>query len=81
MKRNELVEARDLSTEDLADRIGDAEKRLFTLKFQMVIEGAQKSEEYIRARKSLAQYKTLAREQELARHRMDTVAQDVRENG
>ena len=81
MKRNELIEARDLSVEDLADRIADVEKRLFDLKFQMVIEGAQESEEYARARKSLAQYKTLAREKELACQRVDTVAQDVRENG
>ena len=69
MKRNELLEARDLSEQDILNRIGELESKLFHLKFQMAIEGAQDNAEYSRTRKSLAQHKTLAREKELARER------------
>jgi len=66
MKRNELIEARDLGADDIATRIGDLEQRLFHLKFQMAIEGERSNAEYARSRKSLAQYKTLLHEKELA---------------
>ena len=66
MKRNEIIEARDLNADDIATRIGDLEQRLFHLKFQMAIEGERGNAEYARSRKSLAQYKTLLREKGLA---------------
>lgn len=65
MKRNELIESRDLTPEDIATRISDLEQRLFHLKFQMAIEGERTNAEYARSRKSLAQYRTLLREKEL----------------
>lgn len=79
MKRNELVEARDLSPEDIVTRIGDLEQRVFHLKFQMAIEGERSNPEHARSRKSLAQYKTLLREKELA-GAGNALDQDVQEN-
>jgi len=74
MKRNELIEARDLPEPDIQSRVKEIEDKLFNLKFQMAIEGAQGNAEYSRAKKSLAQYKTLAREKEIAAERESQAA-------
>ncbi|MFH0963289.1 MAG: 50S ribosomal protein L29 [Planctomycetota bacterium] len=66
MKRNELLEARDLPAEDLEQRIADTQKKIFNLRFQMAIEGAQKNAEYSRSRRTLAQLKTILRQKETA---------------
>ena len=81
MRRNELLEVCDLSEEDMRTHIRELEGKLFDLRFQMAIEGAQSSADYAQARKSLAQYKTMLRGRELAREReKPPVAEEVQEN-
>ena len=81
MRRNELIEARDLTVEDLARRIKDTQDKVFHLRFQMAIEGAKNNVEYSRSRKTLAQLQTILRTKELSGDQVEQKGAEGQENG
>ena len=81
MRRNEKIEARDLTAEDLSHRIKDTQDKVFHLRLQMAIEGAKTNAEYSRNRKTLAQLKTILRAKDLSGKQADRKAGESQENG
>ena len=81
MRRNEVIEARDQTVEDLSRRIKDTQDKVFHLRFQMAIEGAKTNLEYSRSRKTVAQLKTILRAKELSGDKADRKEAEGQENG
>ena len=81
MRRNEVIEARDQTVEDLSRRIKDTQDKVFHLRFQMAIEGSKTNLEYSRSRKTVAQLKTILRAKELSGDKADRKEAEGQENG
>jgi large subunit ribosomal protein L29 len=64
--RERTEELRGLSDEKLADELGDAYKRLFTLRLQLTTRQQSNTSETAKARRHIARVRTIQRERELA---------------
>ncbi len=58
-------EARDLTTEELVDKVGDLKRELFNLRFQMATGQLDNPMRLKEVRKNIARAKTVLREREL----------------
>jgi large subunit ribosomal protein L29 len=59
-------ELRDLSYDDLMERLAEAKAELFNLRFQLATNQLDNTAEMRRARRQIARISTILREQELA---------------
>lgn len=58
-------EARDLTTEELVDKVGDLKRELFNLRFQMATGQLDNPMRIKEVRRNIARAKTVLREREL----------------
>jgi large subunit ribosomal protein L29 len=59
-------EARDLTTQELVDKVGDLKRELFNLRFQMATGQLDNPMRIKEVRRSIARAKTVLRERELS---------------
>ena len=65
MKARELKELRSSNPQDLAVKLGDLKAELFNLRFQLATGQLEKPMRIREVKKSIAQIKTILREEEL----------------
>lgn len=69
MKAKELQELRQNSPQDLQDKLGDLKEELFNLRFQLATGQLENPMRVRQVKKSIAQIKTILREEELKKIR------------
>lgn len=69
MKAKELQELRQNSPQDLQEKLGDLKEELFNLRFQLATGQLENPMRVRQVKKSIAQIKTILREEELKKIR------------